>query len=328
METQTSFTFSERELSEYQTNRKKFLESMNQSIPWQAWIKLIKKYYYKSNMGRPQYSLEIMLRIYLVQNWFSLADNAMEQILYDSRAIGQFVGVTSPADIPDETTILRFRHLLEENKLQEQLFKQTTEILNKKKLQLKHGTIVDATIIDAPASVKNSEKQKLDKDAGYTKKGLGYHFGYKAHIGVDAKTGLVHTNVVTPANESDVSCTHRLLRKKDKFCHGDAGYVGVEKRDEIANDKILSKIKFKINRRLSQWRNLPEAIREKIRKQESRKSKIRSVVEFPFGVVKQIFKFRKTRYRGLEKNKAKMNIMFALSNIYMMKKRRMKIAWA
>jgi len=300
---------------------------MDKSIPWHSWLKLVRKHYYKNETGRPSYDLEKMLRIYLVQNWFSLADEAMEQTLYDSRAIGEFVGISSVSDIPDESTILRFRHLLERNKLQDKFFAQTTEILTKNNLRLKQGTIIDATIIDAPVSVKNKEGDKLDKDAGYTKKGLGYHFGYKAHIGVDAKLGLVHSNVVTPANEADITQTHKLLREDDKVCYGDAGYIGVENREEISRNKYFSRIKFKINRRPSSWRNFPENEREKIKKQEKRKSQIRSIVEHPFGVIKQIFKFRKTRYRGLRKNIAKMNMMFALVNIYFINKRKIKVAW-
>lgn len=186
--------------------------------------------------GRPPKNIELMLRMYLVQNWFSLSDESTENAVYDSIAVRKFVGIDiTEEDVPDSTTLLRFRHLLEENKLQEKFFQQVEKMLEKNKIIVKKGTIVDATIITAPTSVKNAKKQR-DPDAKSTKKGNQYYFGYKAHIGVDSESGLVHTNIVTSANEHDVTVTNKLLHGEEQCVYGDSGYLGADKRENAPDD--------------------------------------------------------------------------------------------
>ena len=303
------------ELSQARTKKKEFLDQIERIIPWDKWLELILPCYYKGERGNKPYDLERMLRIYLIQNLYNLSDMATVAEVIDSRAFSEFCGVESSNQVPDGDTLGRFRNLLVKNGIQEKLFSQVYELLTERGLILKKGTIVDSTIIAAPSSTKNREK-KRDPDAHQTKKGNTWHFGYKAHIGVDKDSGLVHTLKVTSANVHDVTVTSELLTGEETSVHGDSGYLGVEKReDAITGNDQGKRIKYKINRRPSQSKNRSTRSQGQIKRREREKSSIRAKVEHVFGVVKGQLHFRKTRYRGLRKQIAKFNMMFALANL-------------
>ena len=305
------------ELGAARTGKKEFLEKIERIIPWERFLKLIEPCYYKGERGNKPYPMELMLRIFLLQNLYDLADMKVMTEVIDSRAFSNFCGIGSPEEVPDEDTIGRFRNLLEKNGIQEKIFAEVVKILEERKLILKKGTIVDSTLIEAPSSTKNREK-KRDPEAHSTKKGNNWHFGYKAqHIGVDKKTGLVHQLKTTAANEHDVTAAE-LLYGKEKTVYGDSGYLGIEKGPEsILKNKKGKKIKYKINQRPSMIQKLPENEQSKAKKKEQKKSSVRCKVEHVFAVVKNIFHYRSTRYRGLKKQTAKQNIMFALANLYL-----------
>lgn len=305
------------ELAQTKTNKKVFLKQMEKLIPWGKWLKIIEPCYYKGERGNKPYDLELMLRIYVLQNLYDLSDMSVMAEVIDSRAFSEFCGVDSSNQVPDGDTIGRFRNILEKNGIQEKLFSQVVKILRQKGLILKKGTIVDFTIIAAPSSTKNKEK-KRDPQAHSVKKGNVWHFGYKAHVGVDSKTGLVHTVKTTAANVHDVTVTPDLLTGEETFVYGDSGYIGADKRENaIVKNKCGKKIRYKINRRPSQMRKLSRSGQYKAKKSEHRKSSVRAKVEHVFAVVKKLFKYRKTRYRGLEKQIQKVNMMFALANLYL-----------
>ena len=254
-----------------------------------------------------------MLRLYLLQNLYDPSDEATVAEVIDSRAFSDFCGIDSSNQVPDGDTLGRFRNLLIKNGLQEKLFSQVVAALMERGLILKKGTIVDSTIISAPSSTKNKEK-KRDPDAHQVKK--GNNFGYKAHIGVDRDSGLVHTVEATAANVHDATETSKLLTGDEDEVYGDSGYLGAEKRgDAIIRNKAGRKIKYRINRRPSQVKKLSKSGQYAAKKAEHAKSSVRAKVEHAFGVVKKQLRFRKTRYRGLEKQRAKFNIMFALANL-------------
>lgn len=315
MNKQISLSAFNDELAQVRTKKKEFLEQINRIIPWGEWITLIQPSYYKGERGNKPYDLELMLRIYMLQNLYNLSDEGTVAEVIDSRAFSEFCGVDSSNQIPNGDTLGRFRNLLIQNGLQEKLFTQVVVMLMEWGLILKKGTIVDSTIISAPSSTKNKEK-KRDPDAHQTKKGNTWHFGYKAHIGVDRDSGLVHTVKATSANVHDVSMTSELLHGEEETVNGDSGYVGAKKReDAIIRNTEGKKIRYQINRRPSQIRKLSKSGQYKAKKREHAKSSIRAKVEHVFGVVKKQLHFRKTRYRGLEKQRAKFNIMFALANL-------------
>ena len=303
------------ELSQARTKKKEFLDQIERIIPWDKWLELILPCYYKGERGNKPYDLERMLRIYLIQNLYNLSDMATVAEVIDSRAFSEFCGVESSNQVPDGDTLGRFRNLLVKNGIQEKLFSHVYVLLTERGLILKKGTIVDSTIIAAPSSTKNREK-KRDPDAHQTKKGNTWHFGYKAHIGVDKDSGLVHTLKVTSANVHDVTVTSELLTGEETSVHGDSGYLGAEKReDAITRNDQGKRIKYKINRRPSQSKNRSTRSQGQIKRREREKSSIRAKVEHVFGVVKGQLHFRKTRYRGLRKQIAKFNMMFALANL-------------
>jgi IS5 family transposase len=258
-----------------------------------------------------------MLRIFILQNVYNLADMAVMNEVIDSRAFSNFCGVNSPDEVPNGDTIGRFRNILTRNGLQEKIFAEVVEILVGKGLILKKGTIVDSTFIESPSSTKNREK-KRDPEAHSSKKGGVWHFGYKAHIGVDEETGLVHTVKATPANEHDVTVMNELLHGEEERVYGDSGYIGAKKRkDAIKKNKDGKNIKYIINRRPSSIKKLSPSGQYAAKKREHQKSSVRCKVEHVFAVMKNIFRYRKTRYRGLRKQTAKLNIMFALANLYL-----------
>lgn len=310
MEKQMTISALSDELAQVRTKKKEFLSQIERIVPWKEWLALIQPCYYKGERGNKPYPLETMLRLHLLQNLYDLSDEAI-----DSRAFSDFCGVDSSNQVPDGDTIGRFRNLLIKNGLQEELFKQVVGALTERGLILKKGTIVDSTIISAPSSTRNKDK-KRDPDAHQTKKGNTWHFGYKAHIGVDKDSGLVQTVKATAANVHDVSQTASLLTGEEEVVYGDSGYLGAGKReDAIIRNKSGRKIKYKINRRPSQLKKLSRSGWYAAKKVEHTKSSVRSKVEHVFGVVKKLLRFRKTRYRGLDKQRAKFHIMFALANL-------------
>ena len=315
MDKQLSLSALSDELSQVRTKKREFLGEIDRIVPWEEWIKLIKPYYYKGERGNKPYDLERMLRIYLVQNLYNLSDMATVAEVIDSRAFSDFCGVESGNQVPDGDTLGRFRNILMRNGIQQELFAQVVELLMQRGLILKRGTIVDSTFIEAPSSTKN-EKKERDPEAHSAKKGNTWHFGYKAHIGVDKESGLVHTVKVTAANEHDVTVTSELLTGDEEEVYGDSGYLGAEKRPEaLKKNKAGKSVHYKINRRPSQSKNKSARSQAQIKRREHEKSSVRAKVEHVFAVVKLQLRFRKTRYRGLQKQIAKMNIMFALANL-------------
>ncbi|MBQ8965436.1 IS5 family transposase [Ruminococcus sp.] len=299
------------------TNKKAFLEKMNSIIPWEAFVTLVQPHYYKGERGNKPYPLELMLRIFILQNLYNLADMKVMDEILDSRAFAAFCCINSPDEVPDGDTIGRFRNILTDNDLQKAIFDEVVRQLTERGLILKKGTIVDSTFIEAPSSTKNQKKER-DPEAHSAKKGSTWHFGYKAHIGVDRESGLVHHVDTTSANEHDVTATSRLMHGEEETLHGDSGYTGAGKReDAIVRNKQGKKIKYIINRKPSSIKKLSKSGQYKAKKREHKKSSVRCKVEHVFAVVKKLFGYRKTRYRGLRKQTAKHYIMFALANLYL-----------
>ena len=321
MDKQISLTYLSDELAQVRTKKKEFLEQIEQIIPWGEWEAIIRPCYYKGERGNKPYELDLMLHLHILQNLYNLSDAATAAEVIDSRAFSEFCGVNSSNQVPDGDTIGRFRNILVKNGLQEKLFSQVVSLLTERGLILKKGTIVDSTLIAAPPSVKNREK-KRDPDASSVKKGNTWHFGYKAHVGVDQDTGLVHHVEVTSANIHDVTMTSQLLTGEETFVYGDSGYLGAEKREEaIIRNKQGKKIRYKVNRRPSQRKNRSIRSQAQIKRREHEKSSVRAKVEHVFAVIKRLFHFRKTRYRGLQKQTEKLNMLFALANLYQANKR-------
>ena len=315
MDKQQSLSALSDELSQVRTKKRAFLGEIERIVPWEKWISIIKPYYYKGERGNKPYDLERMLRIYLVQNLYNLSDMATVAEVIDSRAFSDFCGVESGNQVPDGDTLGRFRNILIRNGIQQELFAQAVELLMQRGLILKRGTIVDSTFIEAPFSTKN-EKKERDPEAHSAKKGNVWHFGYKAHMGVDKESGLVHTVKVTAANEHDVTVTSELLTGDEEEVYGDSGYPGAEKRPEaLKKNKAGKSVHYKINRRPSQSKNNSARSQAQIKRREHEKSSVRAKVEHVFAVVKLQLPFRKTRSRGLQKQIAKMNSMFALANL-------------
>jgi IS5 family transposase len=321
MSHQKTFTDIEYESRKRKTKREEFLSMMDKVIPWNEWVSVISPYYPSGKRGRPVRGIEMMLRMYFLQIWFSLSDEMTEESIYDSHAMRKFMRVSfGNEQVPDATTLLKFRHLLEENDLCEKLFKDLNERLESNGCVMRGGTIVDATIIKAPSSTKNASG-KRDPEMHQTKKGNEWHFGMKAHIGVDAGTGYVHTLTATPANVHDITEASKLLRDDDEVMYGDSGYLGLEKRPEIRNDVKKSKIEYRINRRPGTMRRNPMNISNQwARKIENRKSSVRSKVEHVFRIVKRQFGFTEVVYRGIKKNLNRLFALLASANVYMLGK--------
>jgi len=316
---QSSFADLEYAAKKKRTRRDRFLAEIEAVTPWAALIAEIAPFYPKGEgPGRPPIGLERMLRMYIAQQCFGLSDEGIEDALYDSQAIRRFVGIDLGREAaPDSTTLVKFRHLLETHKLTERIFEAIKTHLADKGLLLREGTIVDATLIAAPPSTKNADK-KRDPDMHQTKKGNQWYFGMKAHIGVDADSGLTHTLVTTAANVGDVTQAHALLHGQEQEAYADAGYQGVDKRPENENCTVTWHVAMKRSKRKalpdSRWGKLREEI-------EKTKASIRSKVEHPFHVVKNLFAHRKVRYRGLEKNTAQLFTLFGLANLVLAKSR-------
>ena len=314
---QISFADAEYAGKRKKTRREVFLEEMELVVPWKGLLKLIEPHYPSAGRGRRPYPLESMLRVHLMQNWFALSDPAMEEALYEIASLRSFAALSLGEAIPDETTILNFRHLLEENDVAEDILKLVNAHLSKKGLLLKRGSIVDATIIAAPSSTKNSSGER-DPEMHQTKKGNQWHFGMKAHIAVDADSGLVHTVTTTAANEADVEQVADLLHGKEEQVWADSGYRGAQTRVSKAD------LQWHIAARPSDMAKLPEGrAKASAKKQEHRKASIRAKVEHPFRVIKRQFGLVKVRFKGLAKNTAHVITLFALSNLWMARKRLM-----
>jgi transposase, IS5 family len=314
---QKSFSDLEFGAKKKQTRRERFLGEIEALVPWVELIAEIDPYYPKGGKrGRPPIGLERMLRLYIVQQCFALSDEGIEDAVYDSQAIRSFVRIDlSRENAPDATTVLHFRHLLEAHGLTRRVFETIKEHLAEKGLLLKEGTIVDATIIAAPSSTKNAAGAR-DPEMHQVKKGNQWHFGMKAHIGVDCQSGLVHSLAATPANVSDVTKAHELLHGEESEAFGDAGYRGAGKRPEARG-----KVRWHVAMRHSERRALPNTrlgrITEKI---ETLKASIRARIEHPFHIVKNRFGHRRTRYRGLAKNASQLFTLFGLANLLIAKK--------
>ncbi len=319
--TQISFADAEYAGKRKKTRREVFLQEMELVVPWKVLLKIIEPHYPVAGRGRRPYALESMLRVHLMQNWFALSDPAMEEALYEIASLRSFAHLSLNEPIPDETTILNFRHLLEANDLAEDMLKVVNALLAKKGLLLKRGSIVDATIIAAPSSTKNAEGER-DPEMHQTKKGNQWYFGMKAHIGVDADSGLVHTVTTTPANEADVEQVADLLHGKEEQVWADSGYRGAQSR-------VTRDVQWHIAGRPSDIAKLPEGrMKAKVQRHEHRKASVRAKVEHPFRVIKRQFGLIKVRFRGLAKNTAHVVTLFALANLWMARKQLMALTGA
>ncbi|MEW5885271.1 MAG: IS5 family transposase [Pseudomonadota bacterium] len=316
---QTSLSSTGFERKVKRTRKREFLQQMDRVVPWADLLALIQPHAPAPGAkgGRPPFALETMLRIHLLQHWFNLSDPAMEEALYDTEVLREFAGLDLCADLlPDESTILRFRHLLEKHQLAEQMLAVVNALCPRKGLLLRAGTLVDATLIAAPSSTKNQAGAR-DPEMHQTQKGKNWHFGMKAHIGVDADSGLVHTVVGTAANVHNVTQAHALLHGEETDVFTDSGYRGVEKRAEIQAqhpDVSWHTAMMSSQRRALDTSTPLGALLEQI---EQTKARIRAKVEHPFRVIKQQFGFVKVKYRGLAKNTANLVTLFALSNLWL-----------
>src|SRR5271169_1581570 len=295
------------------TRREKFLEEMDRIMPWSELESLIEPYYPKEGNGRPPVGLSIMLRIYFLQHWFNLSDPGAEEGLYDSPALRRFAGVDlGRAAAPDETTILNFRHRLERHDLCGAMLDAVNHYLEDRGIRIGTGTIVDATIIHAPSSTKNASG-KRDPEMHQTRKGNQWFFGAKAHIGVDAREGHVHSVCTSAASVSDVHMLPDLLHGEEKKVWGDGGYQGqthvIREAAPEAQDMTCRRTQYK------------DGVDEEARRKNRTKSKVRAKVEWPFRILKRVFGFTKVRYRGLKKNHEWLLAAFALVNLYLHRKR-------
>ena len=304
-------------LSTRRTRKAVFLDEMNLVVPWTELLSLIAPHAPRAKTGRPPFELVTMLRIHFVQQWFGLSDLAMEEALFETALYREFVGLSSVERIPDRVSILRFRHLLEEHQLAEQILATVNATLTDKGLMLREGTVVDA-LIAAPSSTKN-DKGERDPEMHQTKKGNQWHFGMKAHIDVDADSGLVHTVVGTAANVNDVTQASKLVHGVETDVFADAGYQGVANREEVQGVEANWDVAMRPGKRRALDKSTPMgAILDKL---EQAKARIRAKVEHPFRVIKRQFGYIKVKYRGLAKNTANLVTLFALSNLWMARHR-------
>jgi transposase, IS5 family len=306
---QTSFASAEYAGKKRQTRRERFLAEMNAVVPWSRLEALIEPHYPKSGkVGRPPIGVPRMLRMYFLQQWYTLADEALEDALYDSQAMREFIGI-------------------EQHDLTSAILAEVNAHLTERGLLMRQGTVVDATIIAAPSSTKN-EDGKRDPEMHQAKKGNQWHFGMKMHSGVDAESGLIHSVVCTAANEADVVHAHQLLHGRESQVHGDSGYTGLEKRDEITDAQTEGRLRKDIDWRIAMKRGQLQAMPEGSRKAlyewfERRKAQVRAIVEHPFHVIKNLFGYRKVSYRGIAKNEARAKAHAALANLYIARRRLM-----
>jgi IS5 family transposase len=316
-------TFAESGFEAYRktTRREQFLAEMDRVVPWRELCALVEPVYPKGEgPGRPSVGIERMLRIHFLQHWYDLSDPAVEETLYDSNAMRRFVGIDLGRErAPDETTVCKFRHLLEEHGLGKRIFEEVGRYLQQQGFKLSRGTIVDATIISAPSSTKNKHKAR-DPEMHQTKKGNQWYFGMKAHIGVDAKEKLIHSAVATAANVADSTVMPQLLRGDETRVYGDKAYCGQSDtiREKCPNAKDFTQRKAHRNRPLT----------EQQEQANHTKSKTRSKVEHPFLVLKRVWGFAKVRYRGLMKNANRLFAACALANLFRVRKRLLRLQGA
>lgn len=315
---QTTFALN---LTTKKTRKQIFLEQMEQVVPWAELVKVIAPYYPEGKTGRPPFSLQTMLRVHFMQQWFTLSDPGMEEAFFDTPLYREFAQLEEFGNLPDESTILRFRHWLEKHKLADEILATVNELLTSQGLLLKVGTVVDATLIAAPSSTKNKD-HKRDPDMHSSKKGEQMYFGMKAHIGADADSGLVHIVRGTSGNVHDVTEGNSLLHGQEVMGFGDAGYQGVDKRPDAKQG-----VKWHIAMRPGKRRalNRDNAADALIDQAERLKAGIRAKVEHPFRVIKRQFGYVKVRYRGLKKNTAQLVTLFALSNLWMVRGKLMEM---
>ena len=302
-------------LSNKKTRKREFLLEMDRVVPWAALVELIAPYYPEGKNGRPPFALESMLRVHFMQQWFTLSDPAMEEAFFDIPLYREFAQLDAHGRLPDESTIFRFRHRLEEHKLAEQILATVNEQLSSKGLLLKAGTAVDATLIAAPTSTKNKDKAR-DPEMHSRKKGNQWYFGMKAHIGVDADSGLVHTVRSTAGHVHDINEGNSLLHGQEQVVFADAGYQGIEKRAD-ATLKARWHIAMRPGKRKALDKG--DAADAMLDEAEKLKAGVRAKVEHPFRVVKRQFGHVKVRYRGLKKNTQQLMTLFALSNLWMVR---------
>jgi len=319
MNHQTSFAQGEYARKKKTTRRERFLAQMEMVVPWARLVEVIAPHYPAGKRGRPPVGIERMLRLYFLQQWYALADEALEDALYDSQALRSFAGIDLGSEaVPDATTLLKFRHRLERHDLGRRIFEEVGALLGEKKLLMREGTLIDASIIAAPCSTKNQRRER-DPEMHQTKKGNQWYFGMKAHIGADEASGLVHSVEGTAANVSDISQTPALLHGEEKRVGADAGYTGVEKRAEIV--ALGRDLEWRVAARRSTHNAQPEGWAKAIGGAwEKLKARARALVEHPFHIVKNIFRHRKVRYRGLEKNTSQLRVLFALANLYLVRR--------
>ncbi len=308
MKEQPSFADLDYQHKGRRTRREEFLERIDSLIPWQKLESRIEPHYFPGERGRRPYPLAAMLRVHIVQLCYNLSDPAMEDLLYEAESVRRFAGLRLSEPIPDESTILHFRHLLERRQLGQGLFEEIKGHLEEQGVRLREGTIVDATIIEAPSSTKNRRGQR-DPEMRQVKKWNQYHFGMKLHIGVDADTGVVHSLSATSANVHDVTEAHGLLHGGEQQIWGDAGYIGVQKRQENLGLAVDWQVSMKPGQRRKLEPESAAVLREKV------KASIRAKVEHPFLDVKRIFGYAKVRYWGLAKNKERLALLLGLSNL-------------
>ena len=300
------------------TRRREFLDEMEKVVPWADLVALVLPYLPDGKRGRPPFSPETMLRIHFMQQWFALSDPAMEEALHDMPVFREFAGLEGWNErLPDESTILRFRHVLEKHKLAAQILQTVNDLLSAKGMLLKSGTVVDATLIAAPSSTKNKSGER-DPEMKQSRKGQQWYFGMKCHIGVDIESGLVHTVKGTSGAVNDVIEANSLVRPSDREVFADAGYQGAGKRPDARNDVIWHIAMRPGKRRTLDMAKPMDALTEQL---ERVKAGIRARVEHPFRVLKRQFGHAKVRYRGLAKNTAQLHTLFALANLWMARRK-------
>jgi IS5 family transposase len=308
---QLTFAEAEYNVKKRKTRREKFLEQMDILIPWKQFERKIQRHYPKNGQGRQPYPLKVMLRVHCMQLFYNLSDPAMEDSLYEIESMRRFAGLSLSGSIPDETTILKFRHLLERHNLGEALFKEVNQHLNKQGLMLKEGSIVDATIIEAPTSTKN-ENGERDPEMHQTKKGNEWHFGMKMHVGVDEALGVIHSITTTPANAHDITQLSELLHGEEETVWGDAGYCGAEKRSELQA--------VEVDWLICQRPGVRKTLNGIAARAEKAKAQVRAKVEHVFLKIKQQFGYGKVRYRGLAKNTNRLYVLAGFANLLTCKK--------
>lgn len=313
---QQSFASLEYESKKRLTRRERFLAEMEAVVPWARLISVIEPHYPKAGKpGRPPMPLEVMLRIYFLQQWYAMSDPGMEDALYEIESMRRFAGLSLCDDaLPDETTILKFRHLLEARQLTEPLLSEVNAYLQERGVAVSKGTMVDATIIDAAPSTKN-KAGKRDEAMHQTRKNNQWYFGMKIHVGADVNSGVAHTVTVTPANEADISALPELLREDDEVIFGDAGYAS----DEYKRGSRQMGLSWMVNDKGKPKNSKRPGLSAKQKRRNRKLSSVRARVEHLFRIIKCQFGYRKVRYKGLEKNRVQVMSLMALANLYLMR---------